>query len=424
MATGLNARCSRGWASRARGGDPQRPRGGPRLEDDARSRARWRPSSRPWAPTRREAGIGKAAPTADRDRLRDVGDARAGVRARRRRVRRGHGRARRRPLRDGLQRQRAARAGGRAQADRGRPRPAGDGPRLRHRRGRRPRPRLRQRRAPRPGRPRRRVGHRLPAAARPARPRRRRGALCLGVGGRDLSAEVGGLSTWRRCGGSTPTRPPSSSWSSASRRRRGRRRVESHAARLATPVVLALLGPGRPDLTAATERSSPTRPRRSPPGPGPARNLRAGQRTDSGGAGSADCSWAAPTRPRPGWSSRPNSAPGTRSSTSATTPHRRPRPPDDRPDAAARPAGQEAADPETEVILLDVVLGHGADPDPAAALAPATRGGVPVVVAVVGTDDDPQDLDGRSGARRGRRRGPPLQRRRHPPGDRAARGSA
>ena len=30
-------------------------------------------------------------------------------------------------------------------------------------------------------------------------------SLCLGVGGRDLSAEVGGLSTRRRCAGSTPT---------------------------------------------------------------------------------------------------------------------------------------------------------------------------------------------------------------------------
>ncbi len=53
-----------------------------------------------------------------------------------------------------------------------------------------------------------------------------------------------------------------------------------------------------------------------------------------------------------------------------------------------------AADPETGVILLDVVLGHGAEPDPAALLAPAITGiGRPVVVAVVGTAHDPQDLD-------------------------------
>jgi FdrA protein len=53
-----------------------------------------------------------------------------------------------------------------------------------------------------------------------------------------------------------------------------------------------------------------------------------------------------------------------------------------------------AADPDTGVLLLDVVLGHGAEPDPAAALAPAIAAvDVPVVVAVVGTDADPQGRD-------------------------------
>ena len=32
---------------------------------------------------------------------------------------------------------------------------------------------------------------------------------------------------------------------------------------------------------------------------------------------------------------------------------------------------EQAADPEVAVVLLDVVLGHAADPDPAARLAPA-----------------------------------------------------
>jgi FdrA protein len=54
------------------------------------------------------------------------------------------------------------------------------------------------------------------------------------------------------------------------------------------------------------------------------------------------------------------------------------------------------ADPATAVLLLDVVLGHGAQDDPAADLAPAIgaahRAGVPVVVACVGTTGDPQDL--------------------------------
>lgn len=56
-----------------------------------------------------------------------------------------------------------------------------------------------------------------------------------------------------------------------------------------------------------------------------------------------------------------------------------------------------AADAETAVILLDVVLGHGAQPDPAGELAPAIAGaaahGVPVVVSLCGSRNDPQDRD-------------------------------
>jgi FdrA protein len=43
------------------------------------------------------------------------------------------------------------------------------------------------------------------------------------------------------------------------------------------------------------------------------------------------------------------------------------------------------------VLLLDVVLGHGADPDPSASLVPALRAaGLPAVVALIGTEGDPQ----------------------------------
>ena len=50
------------------------------------------------------------------------------------------------------------------------------------------------------------------------------------------------------------------------------------------------------------------------------------------------------------------------------------------------------ADDHTAVILLDVVLGHGAEPDPAATLAPVIAAlRKPVVVTVVGTSHDPQD---------------------------------
>jgi len=64
---------------------------------------------------------------------------------------------------------------------------------------------------------------------------------------------------------------------------------------------------------------------------------------------------------------------------------------------------QEAADPETAVILLDVVLGDGAHPDPAGELAPAIAEAIvtaeaagrhlDVIAVVVGTDEDPQNLD-------------------------------
>ncbi len=63
---------------------------------------------------------------------------------------------------------------------------------------------------------------------------------------------------------------------------------------------------------------------------------------------------------------------------------------------------QEAQDPEVAVIMLDVVLGYGAHPDPASELAPAvqkarevrrTAGGELLVVAsVTGTEGDPQGL--------------------------------
>lgn len=59
--------------------------------------------------------------------------------------------------------------------------------------------------------------------------------------------------------------------------------------------------------------------------------------------------------------------------------------------------GQEIDDPSCGVVLIDVVLGHGSDPAPAAALAPAIRSAtehdVAVVVSLIGTRGDPQGLD-------------------------------
>lgn len=60
----------------------------------------------------------------------------------------------------------------------------------------------------------------------------------------------------------------------------------------------------------------------------------------------------------------------------------------------------EASDPEVAVILCDVVLGFGAHPDPAGALAQAVRqarkrsaGHLTVVASVCGTAGDPQNLE-------------------------------
>jgi len=58
---------------------------------------------------------------------------------------------------------------------------------------------------------------------------------------------------------------------------------------------------------------------------------------------------------------------------------------------------QEARDPRTAVILLDIVLGYGAHPDPANALAPAIKKArernISVVASLCGTEDDPQDYE-------------------------------
>ena len=72
-------------------------------------------------------------------------------------------------------------------------------------------------------------------------------------------------------------------------------------------------------------------------------------------------------------------------------------------DLRIRQMQQEADDPEVAVILLDVVLGYGAHPDPASELAPAIAEArakaeqagrhLEVVTIVVGTDEDPQDMD-------------------------------
>jgi FdrA protein len=66
------------------------------------------------------------------------------------------------------------------------------------------------------------------------------------------------------------------------------------------------------------------------------------------------------------------------------------------PGLRAERVQREAEDPEVAVLLVDVVLGYGAHPDPAAALAStlrqalADRTDLAVIASVVGTDEDPQ----------------------------------
>ncbi|MGQ0481894.1 MAG: protein FdrA [Pseudonocardia sp.] len=65
------------------------------------------------------------------------------------------------------------------------------------------------------------------------------------------------------------------------------------------------------------------------------------------------------------------------------------------PEARIEHLREQAADPEVAAIVLDVVLGHGSHPDPAAELAPLCGritgdGGPAVVVYVLGTEGDPQ----------------------------------
>jgi FdrA protein len=72
-------------------------------------------------------------------------------------------------------------------------------------------------------------------------------------------------------------------------------------------------------------------------------------------------------------------------------------------DLRLRRLRQEAADPEVASIFMDVVLGEGSHPDPTAEIAPAIAEArslahqqgrtLDVTVVVVGTDEDPQQLD-------------------------------
>jgi FdrA protein len=245
----------------------------------------------------------------------------------------------------------------------------------------------------------------------------------LGVGGRDLSAPVGGLSTreaLRRLDEDgaigrivVVSKPPAPEVADA---------LQEYAASLTTPVDFALLGPGRPDLTSAAESvlAALGRPFTDWPqwGDLPATQVHAGYLRGLfvGGTLCDEAMLLAAERLGPIRSNIPLSDDlgiATLADADGLEAHLmidfgddgltqgRAHPMID-PTLRLEHLARAAADPATAVLLLDVVLGHGAEPDPAALLGPAVVAAVsaaaeqgralPVVVSCVGTEHDPQGL--------------------------------
>ncbi|EWT02807.1 FdrA family protein [Intrasporangium oryzae NRRL B-24470] len=243
---------------------------------------------------------------------------------------------------------------------------------------------------------------------------------CLGVGGRDLSSAVAGRSTRQALAAlaadpATETivvvsKPPAPEVLAD---------LEAYAAGLGKPVHWATLGTGRPDLTSSVEAllagvevPVPAWPRwgtTSEPGPdgGSLRGLFCGGTLADEAMLIAsrqlgDIRSNIPLRPGLGLGRDLRDAGhvvidfGDDSLTQG-----RAHPMID-PSLRLERIAAEAVDPTCGVLLLDLVLGHGAHPDPApelarairAARAAATAGGrvLPVVVSVTGTESDPQRL--------------------------------
>ena len=235
----------------------------------------------------------------------------------------------------------------------------------------------------------------------------------LGVGGRDLSEAVGGLATLDALAALDEdpaterilvvSKPPAPSVAET---------VAAAAARLSVPVRSAVLSPETPDLSAAVEAlltdlgmDVPAWPSR----PGPAESAVPGATLKglySGGTLADEAMLiAAPVLGdiRSNTPLRPELDLGTDLSASghvvidfgddALTVGRA-HPMID-PTLRLEAIAALAASDEPAVLLLDVVLGYGADPDPAGALVPALTAArsqrqLPVVVALVGTEGDPQ----------------------------------
>ncbi len=236
---------------------------------------------------------------------------------------------------------------------------------------------------------------------------------CLGVGGRDLSEAVAGLSTLKALDllDEDPatelivvvSKPPADAVAA---------KIRAHADTLSTPVVFGLLGAGQPDLTTTARAVVEAAGRRwtapeSWPGAVPAGRPGGSLRgLFAGGTLCDEAMLIAAAELGPITSNIPLDPEHALDADLTARCHTmidfgddeltrgRPHPMIDGTLRVERLLA-EVDDPTAGVLLLDVVLGLGADPDPAASLAgpvrTATAAGLPVVVSVVGTNDDPQD---------------------------------
>jgi len=214
----------------------------------------------------------------------------------------------------------------------------------------------------------------------------------LGVGGRDLSREVRGLATreaLRRLDADPSvelivlvSKPPAAEVEAE---------VRELAGSLGTPVEFALLGAGHPDLTQATSAVLTRLGHAVPDWPvtGSAATPSGGRWLRGlfvGGTMATEAKIVAAELLEPDGHSFVDFGDDAYTTGRAH--------PMIDPTLRLEHLARAAADPDTAVLLLDVVLGHGAEPDPAALLAPAIAGvRQPVIVAVVGTAADPQGLD-------------------------------
>ncbi|WP_395105983.1 FdrA family protein [Actinomadura sp. SCN-SB] len=233
----------------------------------------------------------------------------------------------------------------------------------------------------------------------------------LGVGGRDLSLEVSGRSSLAALAAldADPgtelivlvSKPPAPQVADL---------VAEAARRLGTPVVFAFPGP-EDDLTRATERALrrlgrpvPEWPRwLAPPPPRPVTGALRG--LFSGGTLRDEAEAIASTARSGRTGGR--TARGHELIDYGDDAYTRGRAhPMIDPTLRLEAIAKQAADPACGVLLLDVVLGYGADPDPAASLAPAIaaalerRDDLAVVVSLCGTPADPQGRDGQAEALR------------------------